>query len=71
MFLCAPETKGLTLEEMDDLFNSGLPAWKRYRGGRLEQLEKDIQEGNVKVSVQNGTKVRDEKKAVASQNEEV
>lgn len=71
MFLCAPETKGLTLEEMDDLFNSGLPAWKRYRGGRLEQLEKDIQEGNVKVSVLKGNEGRDEKKVVALQNEEV
>lgn len=70
MLLLAPETKGLTLEEMDDLFNSGLPAWKRYRGGRLEQLEKDIQEGNVKVSVLQGTGGRNEK-AVASNEEEV
>lgn len=70
MFLCAPETKGLTLEEMDDMFNSGLPAWKRYRGGRLEQLEKDIQEGNVKVGVLKGNGGRDEK-AVALQSEEV
>lgn len=51
MFLTAPETKGFTLEEMEDVFNSGLPAWKRYRSDRLEQLEKDIQDGNLKVKV--------------------
>lgn len=51
MFLTAPETKGFTLEEMEDVFNSGLPAWRRYRIDRLEQLEKDIQEGNIKVNI--------------------
>lgn len=52
MTLMAHETKGFTLEEMDDIFNSGLPAWKKYsKGSRLEQLEKEIQEGNLKVGV--------------------
>lgn len=52
MGLMAHETKGFTLEEMDDVFNSGLPAWKKYdKGSRLEQLEKEIQEGNLKVGV--------------------
>lgn len=52
MILMAPETKGFTLEEMDDVFNSGLPAWKKYdRGSRLERLEREIQEGKVKIGV--------------------
>lgn len=50
MALMAPETKGFTLEEMDDVFNSGIPAWKKYdKGSKLEQLEKKIQEGHLKV----------------------
>lgn len=37
MFFTAHETKGFTLEEMDDVFDSGVPAWKRGRlfRGRL------------------------------------
>lgn len=69
MFLMAPETKGLTLEEMDDMFHSGLPAWKRYRSSRLEQLEKDIQEGNVKVGALKGTEEKGP--AVVLQKEDV
>lgn len=57
MFLTAPETKGFTLEEMEDVFNSGLPAWKKYTSDRLEQLEKEIQEGNLKVNVVNAEAV--------------
>lgn len=50
MALMAPETKGFTLEEMDDVFNSGIPAWKKYdRGSKLEQLEREIQKGNLKI----------------------
>ncbi|KAG0318186.1 hypothetical protein BGZ99_005814 [Dissophora globulifera] len=30
VFFMYPETKGRTLEEMDDLFNSGVPAWKTH-----------------------------------------
>lgn len=51
MFLTAPETKGKTLEEMDEVFDSGLPAWKAVpKGSRLDQLQKDIEAGNLKVS---------------------
>lgn len=51
MFLTAPETKGKTLEEMDDVFDSGIPAWKGVRkGSRLDQLQKDIEAGNLKVA---------------------
>ncbi|EGS20151.1 uncharacterized protein CTHT_0046580 [Thermochaetoides thermophila DSM 1495] len=51
MFLMAPETKGYTLEEMDEVFESGRPAWKRVKGSRLEELERQIEAGNLKVSV--------------------
>jgi MFS family permease len=50
MFLAAPETKGKTLEEMDDVFDSGLPAWKAGKiGSRLDQITRDIETGDVKV----------------------
>ncbi|KAH8666492.1 MFS sugar transporter-like protein [Xylariales sp. PMI_506] len=50
MALLAPETKGYTLEEMDEVFDSGLPAWKRYKKeSRLDQLQKEIEAGNLKV----------------------
>jgi hypothetical protein len=51
MFLTAPETKGKTLEEMDEVFDSGLPAWKSVpKGSRLDQLQKDIEAGHLKVT---------------------
>ena len=51
MFLAAPETKGKTLEEMDEVFDSGRPAWKPVpKGSRLDQLTKDIEAGNLKIS---------------------
>lgn len=50
MFLTAPETKGKTLEEMDDVFDSGIPAWKTAKiGSRLDQIARDIEKGEVKV----------------------
>ncbi|KAF2687507.1 general substrate transporter [Lentithecium fluviatile CBS 122367] len=50
MFLTAPETKGKTLEEMDDVFDRGIPAWKtRPAGSRLDKLTKDIETGELKV----------------------
>jgi hypothetical protein len=56
MFLTAPETKGKTLEEMDEVFDSGLPAWKAVpKGSRLDQLEKDIEAGNIKVTAPIGS----------------
>jgi hypothetical protein len=43
MFLTAPETKGKTLEEMDDVFDRGIPAWKSSNAGsRLDQVQRDI-----------------------------
>lgn len=52
IFLAAPETKGKTLEEMDEVFDSGLPAWKAVpKGSRLDQLQRDIEAGNLKISV--------------------
>lgn len=51
MFLTAPETKGKTLEEMDEVFDSGLPAWKAVpKGSRLDQIQKDIEAGNLKIT---------------------
>jgi hypothetical protein len=51
IFLAAPETKGKTLEEMDEVFDSGLPAWKAPpKVSRLDQLQADIEKGNVKVN---------------------
>jgi len=49
MFLCAPETKGRTLEEMDEVFDSGIPPWQKVDGSkRLEQLRRDIEQGQAK-----------------------
>jgi len=51
MFLTAPETKGKTLEEMDDVFDSGRPAWEAApKGSRLDELQADIEKGNLKIS---------------------
>lgn len=42
--------QGYTLEEMDDVFNSGIPAWRsRKKTSRLEELETEIQRGELKV----------------------
>ncbi|KAI9151525.1 MFS glucose transporter mfs1 [Paramyrothecium foliicola] len=50
MFFTAYETKGYTLEEMDDVFDSGMPAWRKHaRPSRLEALEEEIARGSVKV----------------------
>jgi hypothetical protein len=50
MTLMAPETKGFTLEEMDDVFDSGRPAWKRHKKtSRLDELQREIEAGNLKV----------------------
>ncbi len=51
MSLLAPETKGYTLEEMDEVFDSGRPAWKKLeKRSRLDELEREIEAGNLKVS---------------------
>jgi Sugar (and other) transporter len=47
MFFAAHETKRRTLEEMDDVFDSGLPPWKtsKVTSSRLEQLAEEIARG--------------------------
>ena len=51
MFLTAHETKGKTLEEMDEVFDSGRPAWKPApKGSRLDRLQEEIETGKLKVS---------------------
>jgi len=68
MFLTAPETKGKTLEEMDEVFDSGVPAWKGVpKGSRLDQLQRDIEAGNLKIAAPIGGQAQvhsDEKKSV-------
>ncbi|KAL6362097.1 hypothetical protein LRP88_05581 [Fusarium phalaenopsidis] len=50
IFGTSHETKGFTLEEMDDVFDSGHPAWKKHnKVSRLENLAKDIEKGKVTV----------------------
>jgi hypothetical protein len=50
MFLTAPETKGKTLEEMDEVFDSGRPAWRRApKGSRLDALQEEIERGELKI----------------------
>lgn len=52
IFLTAPETKGRTLEEMDEVFDSGIRPWKvnPNKVSRLDVLAKDIEAGHVKVA---------------------
>ena len=50
MFLTAPETKGKTLEEMDEVFDRGIPAWKTRGGSRLDQIQHDIETGELKIA---------------------
>ena len=62
MFLTAPETKGKTLEEMDDVFDSGIKPWKGVKkGSRLDQLQKDIEAGKIKIAAPLGTGKGEEK----------
>ncbi|KAL9037016.1 MAG: hypothetical protein Q9180_003966 [Flavoplaca navasiana] len=50
VWLTVRETKGKTLEEMEEVFESGRPAWRGVsRGSRLDRLQRDIAEGTVKV----------------------
>ncbi|KAI1380260.1 general substrate transporter [Hypoxylon crocopeplum] len=52
MTLFAHETKGLTLEEMDDVFDSGVPAWRPHKKtSRLDALQKDIEMGKILIAV--------------------
>jgi len=56
MFLAAPETKGYTLEEMDDVFDSGVPAWRKadVSASRLERIRQDIEKGKLEVDAPKG-----------------
>ena len=64
MFLTAPETKGRTLEEMDVVFDSGIPAWKAGQvQGRFDQIKADIEAGNLKVATGHAEGVSVEPKA--------
>ena len=50
VFFAAPETKGKSLEEMDDVFDARKPAWERRSSkSRLDALQRDIEDGNLKV----------------------
>jgi len=52
VFFAAPETKGKTLEEMDEVFASGVKPWKAGRkGSRFDDLQRDIEAGNVRISM--------------------
>jgi Sugar (and other) transporter len=52
IFLAAPETKGRTLEEMDEVFDSGVPAWRSTATStdRLERIRQDIEKGTLVVN---------------------
>lgn len=44
--------KGKTLEEMDEVFASGVKPWKAGRkGSRFDDLQRDIEAGNVRISM--------------------
>ncbi|RMZ71680.1 High-affinity glucose transporter [Pyrenophora seminiperda CCB06] len=50
MFLAAFETKGKTLEEMGDVFDSGMPPWKaKDLESRFDKLYREIELDNLKV----------------------
>jgi hypothetical protein len=70
MFLTMPETKGKTLEEMDEVFDSGRPAWKAIpKGSRLDQLQKDIEAGHLKVTAPfGGAHARDSSEKIELQD---
>jgi MFS family permease len=58
MFVAAPETKGRTLEEMDDVFDSGVAPWRQKKQvSRVDQLQADIEAGQHKVHVEPQTGV--------------
>ncbi|KAK9350415.1 hypothetical protein V1523DRAFT_419896 [Lipomyces doorenjongii] len=53
VWLCVPETKQRTLEEMGEVFDHGEPLWRSFTGtpysGRLDLLAKDFQEGKISI----------------------
>ena len=70
IFLSAPETKNFTLEEMDAVFTGkGLQPWRRSsvadlmakKASNLDELERQIAHGDVKVSAPCGAEIDDRK----------
>jgi hypothetical protein len=52
MFLMARETAGITLEEMNDVFDSGIPPWKKQpKRSRLDEIQRKIEEGCLKIDL--------------------
>ncbi|KAK9489391.1 general substrate transporter [Lipomyces doorenjongii] len=55
IWLCAPETKQRTLEEMDEIFEHGEPVWRSFTGvhhsARLDALAKEIERDRPNTSV--------------------
>ena len=50
MFFTAYETKGKTLEEMDEVFDGSFKPWQKAPvGSRMDKLARDIEAGKVKV----------------------
>lgn len=50
MFFTAHETKGKTLEEMDEVFDGPFKPWQKAPvGSRMDELARDIEAGKVKV----------------------
>ena len=50
MYFTAFETKGKTLEEMDEVFDGLYKPWQNApKGSRLDRIAKDIEAGKVKV----------------------
>ncbi|KAI5305098.1 hypothetical protein KEM56_005311, partial [Ascosphaera pollenicola] len=65
MFFCCFETKGYTLEEMDDIFNCGKwPFQKIDITSRLEILKTKVEAGEEKVTVPAVTEKQIETEAV-------
>ena len=73
VFFAAPETKNYTLEEMDAVFaGTGGRPWRRHRFsgagaekiGNLDELERQIAHGDVKVNAPGGDGEMDDRKPI-------
>lgn len=54
VFLAFPETAHKTLEEVDEIFNSGVPAWRTRKiafDNKTEKLAADIEAGNADANL--------------------
>ena len=62
MLLTAPEIKGRALEEMDEVFDSGIPALRKMPVvSRLDQLQKVVEAGNLRGANNVGSEYFDRK----------